>query len=113
MKICNIEAAIIDWFYATIFPSLPWHVKVGSALLGPSMLKKIEKQNLEGADDLVKDGVVDMDVLQERIDQLFDHVPHLEIPVGTTVFKLTRQSVDEILDTAEKLEMNGAAAARA
>ncbi|MBO4620358.1 MAG: hypothetical protein J5654_09645 [Victivallales bacterium] len=109
MRLSSLEAAVTEWFYSTIFNDLPWHLKIGSALLGPSMMRQLETKYLADAGDLIRNGAVDMKILNERIDQLFARVKTLEMPIGNTVFKITRQSVNEILASAEKIDMNATA----
>lgn len=110
LKLSSIQKGLMEWFYATIFPTLPWYLQFGASLTRDGMMKAFMDKihpyydflKLSGV--FAEDGTVNTQSLENGLVDLFKHTSHLNVEFLGQHLKVTKQNCAEILASAKRIE---------
>lgn len=112
MRLATLESAVIDWLMKVVMPTLPGYVQLGAGFIIPTALKRLEKMIDDNSAYLKDTGVLRDDghfcpeKLRESFAFPFQYKDKIEIEVGGVNLYITKQNVDEIISTAERIEQS-------
>ena len=114
LKLSSIQTGLMEWFYATIFPTLPWYLQFGASLTREGLVKvlmdKIHPyyEFLKTTGVFIDENTVNAESLENGLVDLFKHTAHLNIDFLGQHFKVTKQNCSEILSAAKRSESQSA-----
>lgn len=112
MRLATLETAVVDWLMRVVIPTLPAFVQLGAGFVIPGALQKIEKMLNENSaflresGTLQEDGSINSGKLREAMFFPFQYREKIEIEMPGVKFYITRQNIEEIISTAERLEQS-------
>ena len=116
IKLSSSESDLVEWFYATIFPTLPWYFQIGGVMVKDGLIKKFRDQLKQYSEilkisDVMEGDLVKTEALENGFTELFKHVQFLNAEIFGMHFKITKQNCSEILAGAKRIESQSQASA--